>query len=325
MREEWYVELDGAMSGPHNRWAMLQMHDGGRIAASTPVRCAGTTKWMPYIDAGLDERSPPPLSTRHLASAMSAGAGLSATVPDTALAFDLSADEVPQIDSEFGREDVMRRVTAERNATRRHISIIDGVPSYAPPLQVEDDGWQWVEPAPWRRYLARMLDVSLLGMVTWAVFGIIAAATSVQFFETLFRAGGLMKMPLLSSVVVMASLIPVQALLIGTSGTTIGKWIFGVRITRRDGSAIGLRAALLRELSVFGLGVACGVPILTWVTALIAYNVLSKTGCTQWDRGKDWIVTQREPGDTQTGMFILGVVVLFVVVLLVQYFRTVAK
>ncbi|GLQ95805.1 RDD family protein [Dyella mobilis] len=279
MQEEWYVELDGAANGPHERAAVVQLHQLGRIDSHTLVWRAGFPDWMGYAAAGLDiPHDPPPLPPP----------------------------------SERDEQDAMRRVIARRNGSRRHAEAADGLPENAPKLEVEDDGWQWSAPAPWRRYFARVLDIFLLGTFTWMVFTIISAATNQALFATLFRRGGLMGVPYLSNVVLMASLIPVQALLLGTSGTTVGKWIFGVRITRRDGSAIGIRAALGREVGVFCLGMLGGIPLLAFVPICISYRVLTRTGSTSWDRGKDWVVTQREPGDTQTTMFTLGILILVI-------------
>jgi uncharacterized RDD family membrane protein YckC len=321
VREEWYVELDGAAAGPHDRQVLVQMRHAGRIHANTLVWRAGFAEWQQYADAGFNEPPvfPPPIAV------VSAQAELPPAITDAARAFDMPADHAPPINSAFEHENLMRRVIADRNRGRHQDETIKDLPPEAPRLEVEDDGWQWVGPAPWRRYLARMLDISVLGMFTWMIFGVVAAATNIETFEILFHTNGLMKVPLLSSVVVVASLIPVQALLIGVSGMTIGKWIFGVRVTRRDGRAIGFRDALIRELNVFGLGVACGVPGLNLIAGLIAYNVLSKTGCTQWDRGRDWVVTQREPGDIQNMMFVLGLAAFFVVGVIVRYFQELAK
>jgi uncharacterized RDD family membrane protein YckC len=321
MRDEWYVELDGAAAGPHDRQVLVQMRHAGRIHASSLVWRAGFADWQRYADAGLNEPPAMPPSI----TAVPADAEPPTAIADAAPAFDVPADDAPLIDVAFEHENLMRRVIADRHGSGHQGKVIEGLPRHAPPLEVEDDGWQWVQPAPWRRYLARMLDISLLGMFTWMILGVVAAATNIETFEILFHTNGLMKVPLLSSVVVVASLIPVQALLIGISGTTLGKWIFGVRITRRDGRAIGFRDALIRELSVFGLGVACGVPGLNLIAALIAYNVLSKTGCTQWDRGRDWVVTQREPGDVQNLMFVLGVAAFFAVGAMVRHFQELAK
>jgi uncharacterized RDD family membrane protein YckC len=279
MQEEWYVELDGEANGPHERTAIVQLRQIGRIGAHTLVWRAGLADWQAYADAGLEApRDPPPLPAPVVAE--------------------------PQ--------DALRRIIAQRNGGGDHADTAKSLPPKAPRLEVEDDGWQSTAPAPWRRYFARVLDIFLLGTFTWMMFTLISASTNQALFAALFRHGGLMGVPYLSNVVLIASLIPVQALLIGTSGTTLGKWIFGVRITRRDGSAIGLGAALGREVSVFCLGMLCGVPLLAFIPIFISYRVLTRTGATSWDRGKEWVVTQREPGDRQTAMFILGVLLLVV-------------
>jgi uncharacterized RDD family membrane protein YckC len=310
MQEEWYVELEGEASGPHGRGAVLQMRDAGRIDAASLVWRAGFAEWVRYADAGFELW--PVL--QHTPSAF-----------DDSPAFDVPTDEAPPTEAELNHESTMRRAIALRNAVRGHAELADNAPVHAPRLEVEDDGWQWIRPAPWRRYLARVLDMFLLGWFTWMVLGIVLAAVNRELFGILFTHGGLMSIRMLSSVIVWASLIPVQALLIGTSGTTLGKWIFGVRITKRDGSAIGIRAAMAREASVFGVGMFGGAPVLAFVPMLIAYRVLTETGSTQWDRGKDWVVTQREPGDVQTGMFVLGMVVLFAMGTLIGHYEVMPR
>jgi uncharacterized RDD family membrane protein YckC len=323
MQEEWYVELAGAPSGPHERLVVTQMRQAGRITPACLVWRTGFADWVRYADAGLEEQAvpprpaplPPPQPNR-LPLTTEADA-----LPD----FELASSDAPLIQADLDHQNAMRHAMTQRNVARGHASVIDDLPVRAPRLEVEDDGWQWTGPAPWRRYLARTLDMFLLGSFTWMVISILLAVMSKDLFETFFTRGGLMSFQVLASAVVMASLIPVQAILVGTSGTTIGKWIFGVRVTRRDGSAIGIRAALAREASVLGIGMACGVPLVAFIPIFIAYQVLTQTGTTQWDRGKDWVVTYREPGDGQSAMFILGVLLLVAMGNAVKYFEAMPR
>jgi uncharacterized RDD family membrane protein YckC len=317
MQEEWYVELEGVASGPHERQDLRQMRDAGQISTASLVWRQGFADWMRYAEAGLEAAQiPPRMSSRLPSEPEQAPVG-----SDAALAFDLPAGEAPRTDIERDHENSMRRMMVQRNAARGHADFVPGLPAHAPRLEVEDDGWQWTAPAPWRRYLARTLDILMLGWFTWMVLGIVLLSANRALFSMLFTHGGVMSIRALSSVLVSASLIPVQALLIGTSGTTIGKWIFGVRITRRDGSAIGFRAALAREASVFGIGMAGGIPLVAFIPVFVAYQVLTQTGSTQWDRGKDWVVTQREPGDVQTWMFMLGLALLCFVGTLIRHYE----
>ena len=289
MQEEWYVELDGAADGPHQRHAVLQMRGAGRLDTGTLVWREGLPDWVRYADAGLEHTPLPP------------------ALP--------VADRWPQ---------VIAPTASDHQALVPQISpswvdLAEDPPLRTPRLEVEDDGWQWTTPSPWRRYFARSLDTLLLGWFAWMMFSVIAAAVNKTLFEAVFTRSGMMGVPLLRAMAMMAALIPVQAMLIGLSGTTIGKWIFGVRITRRDGRAIGLRAALARELSVYGLGLGGGVPVLAFIPILIAYQVLTRTGSTPWDRDKDWVVTQRAPGEGQEAMFIIGLMVLFTAAAVLRY------
>lgn len=327
MQEEWYVELGGEPSGPHERQAVIHMRDTGRIGEAALVWREGFVDWRPYSDAGLVEQALPP----RLLPASPCQPGqikrTEPTVPDTESmpAFDLPSGEAPLTEAERHHENTMRRAMAQRNAARGHVDLVEGSPVGAPRLEVEDDGWQWIGPSPWRRYLARSLDTAILGWFTWMVLGTVIATVSKPLFGMLFTHAGLMSMEVLAVVLVSASLIPVNALLVGMSGMTPGKWIFGVRITRRDGSAIGFGAALVREASVFCIGIAGGVPLLAFISSFAAHQVLTRTGSTQWDRGKDWVVTQRELGDVQTAMFMLGLMALLVVMSLVRHVELVHR
>jgi uncharacterized RDD family membrane protein YckC len=296
MQEEWYVELDGVADGPHQRHAVLQMREAGRLDTGTLVWRDGFSDWVCYAEAGLEPARLPP--ERHATNALAAP-----RPANTRFSGDPFQDLVP-----CGNAD----------------NTADG-PPHAPRLEVEDDGWQWTAPAPWRRYLARVLDMYLLGSLSWMAFSIVSAAINKTLFEAVFTRSGMLGVPVLPAVVAMAALIPAQALLIGLSGTTLGKWIFGVRITRRDGRAIGIRAALVRELSVFGLGLGGGIPFLACIPILIAHQVLTRTGATQWDRGKDWVVTQRAPGETQNAMVVLGLALLLTVGTLVRHAGTLPR
>jgi uncharacterized RDD family membrane protein YckC len=317
MQEEWYVELEGVASGPHARQDLWQMRDAGKISVASLVWRQGFADWMRYAEAGLEAKQIPLGTSSGFPSEPEQSLGRS----DAALVFELPTGGAPRTDTERDHENNMRRMMTQRNAARGHADFVPGLPAHAPRLEVEDDGWQWTAPAPWRRYLARTLDILMLGWFTWMVLGIVLLSANRALFSMLFTHGGVMNIRALSSVIVSASLIPVQALLIGTSGTTIGKWIFGVRITRRDGRAIGFRAALAREASVFGFGMAGGIPLVAFVPIFIAYQVLTRTGSTQWDRGKDWVVTQREPGDAQTWMFALGLAALIFVGTLIRHYE----
>lgn len=322
MQEEWYVEIEGTRTGPHSRQFVENLRKAGHIGEGSRVWREGIADGVPYSQAGLNSRLFDDVSDAPAASRLSPFSR-PGHEPKTMYAWNLSAhDTGPAHTSPDRDEQTLREIFAQRyrpghaDAARSD----SGLPSM-PPLEVEDDGWQWIKPAPWRRYLARTLDVLTLGSLVWMSITLIVASLSKSAFEILFAHGGVASMPLVISVVTMACLVPLHALLIGTCGMTLGKWLFGVRITRRNGNAMGIRAAMRRELHVFGSGLAAGIPLLAFFTMLIAYNVLSKTSVATWDRDRDWVVTQREPGHVQTAMCAFGVCLWILLLAWLTYLR----
>lgn len=176
-----------------------------------------------------------------------------------------------------------------------------------PTLVVQDDGWQDTTPRPWRRYFARIIDITVLSAALGLVLGIALFAASPALYEKLFLgevAQNRVTEAMLSTLLV----VPVLMLLIGLFGTTPGKWFMGVRITRRDGQPIGLGAALAREFDVYVRGFALGVPIISLFTLIAGYKTLTSDGVASWDRNKPWVVTYRPDGTKQVLLVIVGLV-----------------
>jgi uncharacterized RDD family membrane protein YckC len=195
---------------------------------------------------------------------------------------------------------------------------------WTPRLAVEDDGWQSTRATPWRRYFARMFDTVILGATIWFVLGFVLAASSTRLYEALVGPHGLARSALLSTMVTFFLIAPLEAVMIGLSGTTVGKWVFGVRITRPNGHAIGVLHAARREAAVLVRGVALGIPLFSLVTMIVGYQTLAGTGSASWDHG-DWVVTCRESGAVQTCLSIAGVVAWLVALVIIQALAAQAK
>lgn len=189
-----------------------------------------------------------------------------------------------------------------------------------PVLAVEDDGWQQIAPAPWRRYFARLFDAVLIGICGGAVVGAVTAAYRPALYDAIFDKStpwlGGMATTLLFYVLIVSG----SGLLIGRTGTTPGKWLFGTRITRRDGRPIGVLAALRREISVLVLGQGLGLPLLTLLASWFAYSELRAVGATSWDAAGNWVVTHRKLGAAQWMLTVMGVVIPVVVSILLATF-----
>ncbi|WP_162435590.1 RDD family protein [Pseudoxanthomonas koreensis] len=191
------------------------------------------------------------------------------------------------------------------------------VPSM-PRLPVEDDGWQQIDPAPWRRFFGRTFDIALFALSGGAILASLTAAYFPGAYETVFaeRKGAILG-GLVSTAVFYAWIVLGSALLLGLTGTTPGKWLFGTRITHRDGRPIGVWAALRRELSVLVTGQGLGLPVVALVANVFAYITLKAEGVSSWDAMERWVVTHRSWGPVQVALAAAAVVapVLLVMVL----------
>ncbi len=149
------------------------------------------------------------------------------------------------------------------------------------------------EPRQWNRLGARMFDYALWGLVLamplseLRSLGVVAADTAYWLGH-----------PLLSPVLITASWIPVEAILIATMHTTPGKWLFGVYLQFSVSDAYAtrdaltqFRRALARSWRVWWEGLACGFPLLAPILIAVAYEKVAEYQETPWDFAQDCLVT----------------------------------
>lgn len=96
-----------------------------------------------------------------------------------------------------------------------------------------------------------------------------------------------------------------NAALIGYTGTTIGKWFFGIRVVDLTGSPIGYKRALHREFLVWLRGVGLGIFPIIFGSSLYQSHQFEKNNSTSWDRDLKLSVVYRKPDFRQ---FFLGLI-----------------
>jgi len=162
------------------------------------------------------------------------------------------------------------------------------------------------EARPWHRLAARMFDYSIWGLVLALLLsqlralGVVADGVAYWLIH-----------PLLAPMLVTASWMPIEALLITSVGTTPGKWLFGIYLqfsisdayARRNTSAQLMRG-IKRAVRVWVEGVACGFPLLAPVLIAVTYEKLAENQETDWDFAEDCLVTHGPAGvmNTVTGV-----------------------
>ena len=176
-----------------------------------------------------------------------------------------------------------------------------------PRLIVSNRPWIDIGPHPWRRYLARTVDTAFNATILAFVLGItfysIDYAAAARFFAGLSQPHN----RIWNAMVTCLLAIPGNGLLIGLTGGSVGKWLFGVRILDAHSQPIGIGRAFIREGIVWVRGLGLGIPILTIITSIVAYRLLAKTGATSWDQKMSLKATHRTNGPTQMALAVPGI------------------
>ncbi|HTS21560.1 MAG TPA: DnaJ domain-containing protein [Casimicrobiaceae bacterium] len=164
------------------------------------------------------------------------------------------------------------------------------------------------EPRPWNRLGARLFDYAIWGLMLALLLSELHSVGAVGD-QAAFWIGH----PLVAPILITASWVPVEALLIAALQQTPGKWLFGVYLqfsisdayARRDVRA-QLRRALRRAFRVWWQGIACGFPIVAPILIAVAYEALAQNGETDWDFAEDCLVTHSPPGVLNTVTGVVG-------------------
>jgi hypothetical protein len=164
------------------------------------------------------------------------------------------------------------------------------------------------EPRPWNRLAARLFDYAIWGLMLALLLSELHGA-GVIGDEMAFWVGH----PLVAPMLITATWVPVEALLIAALQQTPGKWLFGVYLqfsisdvyARRDVRA-QLRRALRRAFRVWWEGIACGFPLLAPILIAVAYETVAQNGETDWDFAEDCLVTHSPPGVLNTVTGVVG-------------------
>ncbi len=165
----------------------------------------------------------------------------------------------------------------------------DALPD-APPSPVVDP---LRKPHPWLRFWARMIDTNLsiflaigIGLFTAFLFGFITGLFKVES-ETLSQNVGYFGM-----VLGFLTYVWMEPVCLTAFGTTLGKFLFNIRLRNGDGTKLTFSRATRRAFDVWirGGGLASSVPLppisglITIIQWCHSYSVLDRTGATTWDR-----------------------------------------
>ena len=120
---------------------------------------------------------------------------------------------------------------------------------------------------PWRRYLARSLDLALCGLL-WNLF------LALALRENILQRG---RLDLLDNFAALGLMLLLEPLFLHKFGATPGKALLFLRLTRSDGSYFSYAEGFHRTLRVILMGMGLSLPLLSFVTGVLGYY-----RCRQW-------------------------------------------
>lgn len=196
----------------------------------------------------------------------------------------------------------------------RHESQDPFAPPSARLVEAADpSSWKSSPARPWRRYFARRVDQLITLLIVSVCLAWLLARIGEGLLEVL-RRQGLLYAVLWRSLALGLGVFPEAAWLAWT-GTTPGKWLFGLQVRQSDGGRIGYPAALRRSARVFVEGTGLGLPGLAPFLALLGFLQTRQRGRTSWDPPETRQVESRHPSD---GVWILAILASILVALLNQ-------
>ena len=173
--------------------------------------------------------------------------------------------------------------------------------------------WLELPVTPWRRYAARMLDISFFGGIAFLLIGVMlysVAPYSADRFFAIFENPSSIVVDIVLTTILSCVL---TGAVIGVSGLSLGKIIFGVMVTDQNGNKIGIAKGVQRDLAVFLRGLGLGIPLISLITMYVAYSNLNKSNSTTWDSEKQYRVWHRPSSPMQYLLNILGIVLIIII------------
>jgi hypothetical protein len=138
------------------------------------------------------------------------------------------------------------------------------------------------KPRPWIRYWARMIDITVFGMLLGV--GLVVFMPAVIALPEIFF-----------SMLILLSWVLVESVILTLGGTTPGKWLLRIELTASAGQPDFL-AWLVRSFTVWWQGLGVGFPLVSLFTLAYSHKCLLRDGVTSWDRDGGFVVTHGRIG-----------------------------
>ena len=134
---------------------------------------------------------------------------------------------------------------------------------------------------PWRRFFARGFDVSIYSLI-WCLF--LGYVCNVNLSNDSFLLN------LVGTVITLVIVLLIEPLLLSRFGTTFGKWVFGLRVEKADGTYLTYAEGVRRTWRVIGKGEGYYIPIYNLVRLFKSYKLCKAEEIQPWDEGISYTI-----------------------------------
>lgn len=140
---------------------------------------------------------------------------------------------------------------------------------------------------PWRRYWARCLDFSLYNTLV-----------SLLIYDFQYRV---IYVPILTLI----AMLTLEPLLLSMFGTTVGKAIFGIRVTDQEGNRLDYNSAIERTWTVMWEGEALRIPLICLYFQYKSLDLAEQDIPLSWESGSE--LTYKDDNLWRYGLYCLAV------------------
>lgn len=158
----------------------------------------------------------------------------------------------------------------------------------------------------WPRFLARYVDMLLIGLPASFVAGILFAIIFDGFGKWIAQPGA----GYWFWIVVLPAVLVIEAFLHDWFGTSPGKALLGLKVTSLRGERLGFEQYLRRNFALWPSGLALGVPLISLFTYVNQYGRLGRGLETSYDEKLGTRVFGRPIGWVRQAIAIAAVVLL---------------
>ncbi|MBE6034475.1 MAG: RDD family protein [Clostridiales bacterium] len=139
-------------------------------------------------------------------------------------------------------------------------------------------------PYPWRRFFARMLDLSLYSLI-WHAFTALVLNRNIEnnFFISL-----------INSFVMIGIMLLLEPILLSKCGTTLGKLVFGLIVRDLNGRKLTYKQGWHRTFGIFRKGMGYNIPLYDLLIMANCYDKCKTQKLLPWEKNILYTIKDRK-------------------------------